>query len=123
MPDGTDEIFDGGSCGRTSTAVEAVVADQSSIRAVTLHWRFVGSRGTVAGSSPMRPVAGKASADRYSGTFGPFSADTVSSGPSILVQWWVEAVDKNGNVGRAEAPDGSGGVGGDERITLSDCPA
>lgn len=118
VPDGSDEIFDEPACGATSISVEAVVADQSAIRSVTLHWSFAGNSGQVSGSTPMQPAAG-----RYMGVLGSFPPGTAPNATSVSIRWWVEARDKNGNVGRADAPDGSGPLAVDERVTLVDCSA
>ncbi len=116
VPDGQDRIFDDAACGVTSTAVEAVVIDQSRISSVTLYWSFPGAGGQETGSRPM-----VLSENRATGVLGAFPPGTAPGASSVVIRWWVEAVDANGNVGRADAPDGSEPLSDDERVVLADC--
>lgn len=116
VPDGPDEIFDDAACGRTTVTVEAVVVDRSPIRSVTVHWSFDGPGGQVAGSAPMHPSGGA-----YAGELGPFPDDSAGDAAAVTIRWWVLATDKPGNVGRADAPDGSDAIVPDERVSLRRC--
>lgn len=118
VPDGPDEIFDDAVCGRTAVTVEAVVVDRSPIRSVTLHWGFDGAGGQVAGSAPMH-----LSGSTYVAELGAFPRGAAGEGAAVTIRWWVEAIDKPGNVGRADAPDGSDVVVSDERVSLLGCRA
>lgn len=116
VPDGPDVIADDPACGSTTIPIEAVVIDQSAIRSVTLHWGFEGGNGPVTGSTAMQASAGK-----YIAVLGPFPKGTAPHGASATIRWWVEASDRHGNMGRADAPDGTGSLGDDERVSLGGC--
>lgn len=111
VPDGPDRIFDGAACGPTSIGVQAFVFDWSGIRSVTVYWRFQGRHGTVSGARAMQTSNGA-----YRAVIGPFEPGTAPPAGAV-VDWWVEALDGAGNVGRANAPSSPS----DERILLSSC--
>jgi len=113
VPDGPDQIFDGGACGPTSIGVQAFAFDWSGVRSATVYWRFEGSHGVVSGNRAMNRSDGL-----YRAVIGPFPAGTAPRGGSVLIDWWVEATDEAGNTGRADAPSSAND---DERIQLSSC--
>jgi hypothetical protein len=116
VPDEHDQIFDDG-CGATSIGVAASVLDASGIRSVHLGWHFEarpdadGRRRVESGKTEMYRSAG-----RWGARLGAFERGLAPAG-SVVITWWVDAVDGFGNVSRVYAPDSPD----DERVTLSPC--
>jgi hypothetical protein len=116
VPDAHDQIFDD-ACGPTSIGVAATVLDGAGIRSVHLGWHFEarpgadGRRLVVSGKTEMYRSAG-----RWGAQLGPFERGLAPAG-SVVITWWVDAVDGFGNTSRVYAPDAPD----DERVTLSPC--
>ena len=115
-PDAHDQIFDD-ACGPTSIGVAATVLDGAGIRSVHLGWHFEarpaadGRRRVESGKTEMYRSAG-----RWGAQLGPFERGLAPAG-SVVITWWVDAVDGFGNVSRVYAPASPD----DERVTLSPC--
>jgi hypothetical protein len=116
VPDAHDQIFDD-ACGPTSIGVAATVLDGAGIRSVHLGWHFEARPGA---DGRRRVESGKTemyrSAGRWGAQLGPFERGLAPTA-SVVITWWVDAVDGFGNVSRVYAPDSPD----DERVTLSPC--